>query len=42
VVEADSEPAELDLQGDPASAAGQSGEDRAVEFLRDVKRLRGV
>jgi hypothetical protein len=40
VVEPDAEPTQLNLQGDPAAAAGQAGEDRGVEFSTDVKRLR--
>ena len=39
---ADPDPAqpELHLQSDPAVAALLRGEDRTVEFLRDVKRRR--
>jgi hypothetical protein len=37
VPEADVQGGQLDLQGDPAAAAGCAGEDRAVEFLSGVK-----
>jgi hypothetical protein len=42
VPEADVQGGQLDLQGDPAVAAGFAGEDRAVEFLSGVKQFGGV
>jgi hypothetical protein len=41
VVQPDPAQSELDLQRDPALAALLGGEDRAIEFLTDVKPLCG-